>query len=124
MTTQGLISRNITVNGRRTSIRLEAQMLQALKEIAEREGCSIHDICGLISERRKSGMTLTACIRIFLVLYFKSAATEEGHKKAGHGSFARMQARADGMKPKAANDRKGQAGTPSAINEDKSQTAS
>lgn len=88
-----LISRNITVNKRRTSIRLEAQMWVALKEIAEREKCTVHDICTVIAGRKSENITLTAAIRIFLMLYFKSAATEDGHKKAGHGGFQRMLAR-------------------------------
>lgn len=85
-----LMSRNITVDGHRTSIRLEAQMWQALKEVADRECCTIHEICSLISARRKAGLSLTAAIRIFLMLYFKAAATEEGHTKAGHGGLHRM----------------------------------
>ena len=70
-------------------------MWQALKEIAARECCSIHDICTLISSRKKDDMTLTASIRIFLMLYFKSAATEEGHIRAGHGGFHKMLQRAN-----------------------------
>ena len=88
-----LISRNITVNKRRTSVRLEAQMWVALKEIAAREKCTVHDICTVIAGRKSENITLTAAIRIFLMLYFKSAATEDGHKKAGHGGFQRMLAR-------------------------------
>jgi predicted DNA-binding ribbon-helix-helix protein len=95
-----LISRNITVNKKRTSIRLEAQMWVALKEIAEREKCTVHDICSVIAGRKSDNITLTAAIRIFLMLYFKSAATEEGHKRAGHGGFQRMLARvANKVKP-------------------------
>lgn len=88
-----LISRNITVNKRRTSIRLEAQMWVALKEIACREKCTIHDICGVIATRKSENITLTAAIRIFLMLYFKAAATDEGHRRAGHGGFQRMMSR-------------------------------
>ena len=85
-----LISRNVTVLGKRTSIRLETQMWAAIKEIAEREHCSVHELCSLIAMRRKEGLSLTASIRIFLMLYFKAAATEEGHKRAGHGGLDRM----------------------------------
>jgi predicted DNA-binding ribbon-helix-helix protein len=88
-----LISRNITLNKRRTSIRLEAQMWVALKEIATREKCTIHDICGVIALRKSDNITLTAAIRIFLMLYFKAAATDEGHHRAGHGGFQRMMSR-------------------------------
>jgi predicted DNA-binding ribbon-helix-helix protein len=89
-----LISRNVTINDRRTSIRLESQMWIALKEVADRERCSIHDICTVIANRKSANITLTAAIRIFLVLYYKSASTEEGHKVAGHGSFQKMVSRA------------------------------
>ncbi len=88
-----LISRNVTVLGKRTSIRLESQMWAAMKEIAEREHCSIHELCSLIAMRRKQGLSLTASIRIFLMLYFKAACTEDGHTKAGHGSLDRMVSR-------------------------------
>jgi predicted DNA-binding ribbon-helix-helix protein len=88
-----LISRNVTIGTRRTSIRLESHMWIALKDIARREQCSIHDICTVIAERKSDNITLTAAIRIFLVLYYKAAATEEGHKSAGHGSFQKMVSR-------------------------------
>jgi predicted DNA-binding ribbon-helix-helix protein len=88
-----LISRNITINKRRTSIRLEAQMWIALKDIAKREKCSIHDICGVIASRKSVNITLTAAIRVFLMLYFKAATTEDGHKRAGHGGLNLMMSR-------------------------------
>lgn len=88
-----LISRNITVNKKRTSIRLEAQMWVALKDIARREKCTVHDICSVIADKKASNITLTAAIRIFLILYYKSAATEDGHRKAGHGGLKQMLAR-------------------------------
>jgi predicted DNA-binding ribbon-helix-helix protein len=88
-----LVSRNITINGRRTSVRLESQMWIALKEVSEREKCTIHDICSVIASRKSGNITLTAAIRIFLVLYYKAASTEEGHSHAGHGSFQKMMAR-------------------------------
>lgn len=89
-----LVSRNITILGRRTSVRLEPQMWMALNEIAEREKCTVHEICTLIFIRRSKKTTLTAAIRVFLMLYFKSASTEEGHKNAGHGNFDNMLCRA------------------------------
>lgn len=99
-----LISRNITVLGKRTSIRLESQMWSALKEIADRERCSIHDLCSLVATRRKPGLSLTASIRIFLMLYFKAASTEEGHTRAGHGGLDRMVGRLMPGQRRAEND--------------------
>ena len=89
-----LVLKNITVLGKRTSIRLEPEMWRELKNIASRERCSIHDLCSLISLRKNAKTSLTAAIRVFLMLYFRSAATEEGHNKAGHGSFEFMKRRA------------------------------
>lgn len=89
-----LVSRNITVNGRRTSVRLEPEMWKAIKEIASRENCSIHELCSLIAFRKKARTSLTAAIRVFLMLYFRAATTEDGHGKAGHGSFDSMKRRA------------------------------
>ena len=89
-----LLSRNITVNGRRTSVRLEPEMWSSLYDIAKREDCSIHDICTLISIRKNPKTSLTAAIRVFLMLYFRAAATEEGHARAGHGNFEYMKHRA------------------------------
>lgn len=48
-----LVSRNVTVLGRRTSVRLEPEMWAALRDIAAREKCRIHDICSLNSGSQK-----------------------------------------------------------------------
>jgi predicted DNA-binding ribbon-helix-helix protein len=89
-----LVSRNITVTGRRTSVRLEPEMWRALKEISSRENCSIHELCSLIGFRKNRRTSLTAAIRVFLMLYFRAATTEDGHGRAGHGSFDSMKRRA------------------------------
>src|SRR5262245_32533981 len=89
-----LISRNITVMGRRTSVRLEPEMWAALREISLREECTIHDVCTLIGMCKKRTSSLTASIRVFLMLYFRAATTEDGHKRAGHGDFEHMIKRA------------------------------
>jgi predicted DNA-binding ribbon-helix-helix protein len=89
-----LVSKNITVQGHRTSIRLEPEMWLALRDIALREKCSIHDICSLVSVRKNIHTSLTAAIRVFLMLYYRASSTQEGHRKAGHGDFEFMKRRA------------------------------
>ncbi len=89
-----LVSRNICVCGRRTSVRLEPDMWSALREIAEREGARVHDVCTLVHLRRRGGTSLTAAIRVFIMLYYKAASTEDGHTHAGHGDFDDMIRRA------------------------------
>lgn len=89
-----LISRNVTVLGRRTSVRLEPEMWAALRDISVREQCKVHDLCSLIEVRKNKDTSLTAAIRVFLMLYYRAAATDDGHRKAGHGNFMKMLERA------------------------------
>ena len=85
-----LVSRNVTVNGHRTSVRLEREMWVALFDICHREQRSAHEIAGLIAARKRPGTSMTAAIRVFVMAYFRAAATEAGHEAAGHGSGALM----------------------------------
>ncbi len=80
-----LISHNIMVEGRRTSVRLEKEMWMALKDIAKNEKCTIHELCSAVAQRKKGDTSLTAAIRVFIMAYFQAAATLEGHRNAGHG---------------------------------------
>lgn len=79
-----LVSRNVTVSGRRTSIRLEPEMLDGLMEICRREGISIHQLATLV-DRCRHRSSLTAKLRVFILAYFRAASTEAGHAEAGHG---------------------------------------
>lgn len=80
-----LVSRNLVIDGKRTSARLEPDMWAALFDIVRREGRNAHDICTLINSNKPHDCTLTAAIRVFIMAYFRAAATEEGHARAGHG---------------------------------------
>lgn len=80
-----LVIRNVVVLGKRTSLRMEPEMWDALADVAAREGHNVHDICTRIVERKPAAASLTAAIRVFLVNYYRLAATEEGHARAGHG---------------------------------------
>lgn len=82
-----LLPRNIVVNGRRTSTRLEPATWDALLEICARERCSIHELCTWIEDTKVPQSSLTAAIRVFAMSYFRHAATEDGHKEANHGSL-------------------------------------
>jgi predicted DNA-binding ribbon-helix-helix protein len=80
-----LVSRNVTLFDRRTSMRLEPAMWDALEEISRREGRTIHDICSMVDLQRRES-SLTAALRVFIVAYFRSAATDQGHANVGHGN--------------------------------------
>ncbi len=79
-----LVSRNITLSNRRTSIRLEPEMWDALGEICSRESSTVHEIVARI-DRERSQSGLTAGVRVFILDYFRAAATEEGHARVAHG---------------------------------------
>ncbi|MGB9152721.1 MAG: ribbon-helix-helix domain-containing protein [Alphaproteobacteria bacterium] len=80
-----LVSRNIVVSGHRTSVRLEPEMWDGLREICRRERSNLHQICTSVSLQKIDESSLTASIRVFVMRYYRNAATEEGHSKAGHG---------------------------------------
>lgn len=82
-----LQSRNVTVDGHRTSLRLEQDVWDALEEICQREDMSVHELCTLIEERR-TGSSRTAAVRAFILGYYREAASDTGHVRAGHGNLA------------------------------------
>jgi len=53
-----------------------------------RETAARRDGSTLINRRRHAS-SLTAAIRVFIVAYFRAAATEEGHASVGHGTLYR-----------------------------------
>ncbi|CAN0531622.1 unnamed protein product [Laminaria digitata] len=71
--TSPLVTRTVTVSGRRTSVRLEPDLWEALRDIAARENRSMHEICSDI-DRTRDGTRLTSAMRIYIVNYFRSAA--------------------------------------------------
>ncbi|MDK9721832.1 MAG: ribbon-helix-helix domain-containing protein [Rhodospirillales bacterium] len=83
-----LVCRNILVGGRRTSMRLELYSWDALKEICEREGLSLNELCTMIDKRR-GVIGLTAAIRVMILGYFReSLALQSGQQKRQHGTPA------------------------------------
>ncbi len=68
-----LVNRNIVVNGRRTSVRLEPEMWTALLDIARRENQSIHTLASQVAQSKKPETSLTAAIRVFCLAYYRTA---------------------------------------------------
>jgi predicted DNA-binding ribbon-helix-helix protein len=81
-----LVNRNIRFNGRRTSVRLEPPVWDALSEICSRQRTTLGAICAELSACKPKGTSLTAALRVFVMAYFRAAATEDGHQQAGHGA--------------------------------------
>jgi predicted DNA-binding ribbon-helix-helix protein len=87
-----LINRNVVSRGGRTSMRLEPELWDALLEVCEREG---KDPSALVrgievqSEAIGRAGGRTSAVRVYLMAYYRAAATETGHIVAGHGKLAR-----------------------------------
>jgi predicted DNA-binding ribbon-helix-helix protein len=60
-------------------------MWVAVNELCQREGMTVHELCSSI-DRFRGANSLTAALRVFLVFYYRLAATEAGHSSAGHGA--------------------------------------
>lgn len=91
----GLIGKNISVGQRRTSIRLEASMWEALDDICRRERAPRSLIAQAVDRRRPRSLNLTAAIRVFILAYFRAAVTPQGHVQARHNKIASISELAD-----------------------------
>jgi predicted DNA-binding ribbon-helix-helix protein len=69
-------------------MRLEPELWDALREICVRER---QDINHLVRQIEAVGHTggRTSAVRVFVLQYFRAAATDPGHERAGHGVVQR-----------------------------------
>ena len=83
-----LVNRNVVAGSGRTSMRLEPELWDALMEICEREG---QDMSALVRRVEAEGHEggRTSAVRVFVLSYFRDAATEAGHLASGHGQLRR-----------------------------------
>lgn len=69
---------SVTLAGHRTSVTLEAEFWQSLKEIARSEGCSLGEIVGEIDKKRiEDGAVesnLSSALRVFILEWYKNEA--------------------------------------------------
>jgi predicted DNA-binding ribbon-helix-helix protein len=68
-----LTIRNVVVAGHRTSVRLEAVMWDALRDIARGRDMAVNDLVTEI-ERHRGALSLTAAIRVYIVDFYRTAA--------------------------------------------------
>ena len=67
-----LICRNVRVDGRRTSIKLEAGMWEALHEICERLGRNLNEVCTEV-HRRGGASSFTSSMRLFILEFYRES---------------------------------------------------
>ena len=89
-----LEARTVKLFGQTTQIRLEPSYWEALDEICRREDLTVDELCSDLKDRldsqsrrsrRVSSVSLSNAVRVFIVGYYRKAATEKGHDRAGHG---------------------------------------
>ena len=76
-----LVIRNVVVGVRRTSVRLEPTMWDALGEIARQRGMSVHQLVTEI-EGTRTASSLTAAIRVYIVEFYRAAAAQARSSRA------------------------------------------
>ncbi len=80
-----LVSKNVTINGRRTSLRLERASWEALDDICKCEKLTLHELCSLV-DNTPHGSSRTSAVRAFIVSYFRTLAMDRGALKGGTAS--------------------------------------
>lgn len=96
LATDGLLTtRRLKLDGRTFALRIEQSYWGALDEICRREDMTTEDIIENMAQRLLhaagredpplTSVALANAIRVFIVGYFRQAATETGHQQAGHG---------------------------------------
>ncbi|CAK0746776.1 hypothetical protein WCLP8_1750008 [uncultured Gammaproteobacteria bacterium] len=69
---------SITIDGHRTSVRLEPYMWDSLQDICLREGIDVHSLCTFIANRHQGRRNLSSAIRVFIMAYYRQVAVEHG----------------------------------------------
>ena|ERR1700689_5489335 len=87
-TARGLVHHNIQIGARRTSVRIDRLTWRSLHEIAQLEGVTVHELCMTLNAAKPPSLSLTVAIRVGILQYYRDAATERGHRQAGHGKAA------------------------------------
>ena len=70
-----VIKRSIVLDGHKTSVSLENEFWDGLREIAHRERTTVRTLVGRI-DRDRSNFNLSSAIRVFVLNYFKQPRAE------------------------------------------------
>ncbi len=62
--------RSVFIDGRKTSVRLEPVMWEALADIATRSGVAVSGLIERIAQQRSCGYNLSAAIRAYIVSFY------------------------------------------------------
>jgi predicted DNA-binding ribbon-helix-helix protein len=77
-----LAMRSVTINGRRTTMRLEPSMWNALQRIAADNAVTVNQLCSQIDSSR-GDLSMTAAVRSYIVSYLQRAPSFGDTKDSG-----------------------------------------
>lgn len=69
-----LVTRNVRIGSKRTSVRLEPELWSALERIANREQCDINEICTKVADQKSPIGGFTSALRVYIVCYLGGVA--------------------------------------------------
>jgi predicted DNA-binding ribbon-helix-helix protein len=81
------VPRSVRIGGRRTSMRLETQFWEALRDVAERERSDVGEICTRIAKRSRNA-NLSSAVRVAMVDYYRELALRQDAVPVSHGAGA------------------------------------
>lgn len=70
-------------------MRLEPELWDALAEICRRERQDLNQLVRQVESDGQSGGR-TSAVRVFVLRYFREAASEAGHEAANHGALEHL----------------------------------
>ncbi|WP_246252193.1 ribbon-helix-helix domain-containing protein [Ancylobacter pratisalsi] len=84
-----VVKRSIVIAGHKTSVSLEDQFWDALKEIAANRRSTLSEIVASIDSGRNQG-NLSSAIRLYVLSHFRGTShTRDGHDHGDHTAPAR-----------------------------------
>lgn len=78
-----LVTRNVRIEGRRTSVRLEPPLWRSLEMIAAREETDVNALCTEVEKRRGPEGGFTSALRVFIVDYLRALAFPDAARSVG-----------------------------------------
>jgi predicted DNA-binding ribbon-helix-helix protein len=87
-----LVNRNVHSGKHRTSIRMEPELWRAVEDICLREDFTLVELVTALDRKRgkRSETGRTSALRVYIIEYFRKAASEGGHAAAGHGARTKV----------------------------------
>ncbi|MBR6231616.1 MAG: ribbon-helix-helix domain-containing protein [Alphaproteobacteria bacterium] len=81
-----LVCKNVIVNGRRTSMRLDRETWISLNDICQRENMTIHQLCSKI-DSAKGNSGLSSATRLFVLTYFRFVLNQYEHAEKNNANL-------------------------------------